>query len=372
MSESMTNALKWDYGALVRGIPPSRRAIEQAAAKGRPAPKPVSYLPYPAVMAATGKAANLEIAPFSEVFGNAVLVVEFDGQRLQYPVLDGLNHPIGVGEVSSRDVSDNIHRAKAKAAALRGWGLGLYAGFEKPMEFLRALGVKPDSDLTKVAPLLSDKEGKPYIKWAAAIAAAGITDPAFRWDVRNFTVTDRETGEVAQRPYVPCGKGYLVAVDVTWKGVTHTEYLAIMGIQQVQTARGLKPMDFQTLPNPNAGDWNRAIMRCLTKGVAIRTGYGLSVYAREDIEDLEAKFLGGPRVVTAVSTQKGAAADRPKPENAAADGSVIDEIRVLLQSSGKSEEAMMTWLGKPGAGLESLDAVLAQRALAALCPRKAA
>jgi hypothetical protein len=52
------------------------------------------------------------------------------------------------------------------------------------------------------------------------------------------------------------------------------------------TSKGMKKMDHQPLTKPTTHDWNSAVMRCMTRAVAVVTGYGLSVYAREDVESL--------------------------------------------------------------------------------------
>lgn len=375
----MKEAVKWDFARLVREIPPSRAAIAKAEKQGKPAPKPVPYLPYPAVIAAAGAAPRLASKlPFEVIFGGAVLRMEYEGQECWYPLLDTANRPIPAPAATARDVADNIHRAGVKTLALRGWGLALYAGHKEPARFLKALGITPESDPAKVNPLVADKEGRPYIQWAVAVAAAGITDPDFRWRVLRFPAVDPHSGEIREEPYIMCPNGYMVAVEVTWRGKVHVEYRAIMGLAEVQTKAGTKLMDFQTLPDPDAGDWNKAVMRCLAKAVAVCTGYGLSVYAREDMDDLEARFVGGGKP-TAAATPATQAAPEPAAAPAAPPAgdavrvkAIIADLREMLAASGKDEAALMSWLKRPGESLDTLDEATALRAMSALRPRKAA
>jgi hypothetical protein len=118
-----------------------------------------------------------------------------------------------------------------------------------------------------VEPLVSIKGSSSYLDWATALAAARIADEAFHWEVVDFPIADGE----GSHPYLQIARGYLVGVRVTYKGVAHVEYLPIMN------------NSFKPIEKPNAGDWNKAIMRLLTKAIAVATGYGLSVYAGEHL-----------------------------------------------------------------------------------------
>lgn len=304
MSSSFSEGLKWDFSPFVK-------TVEGAA-----------YLPYPIVTAAAQKSPRVVPAEdgrlYHSIFGGAVVSVELDGQQISLPVLDRENKPIPVEAVNSRDISDTIVRAKTKIIAVtRGYGLALYAGDVRPLDFIKGVGVKPDSDLRTVQPRVRAKPSKAgtgpaYVSWADAVAAAKLTDPGFRWEVLTFNEAD-EDGVIRPLPYTRAGVGYMVGVKVTYRGQEHTEYLAIMGVLEVQTKKGPKKLDNQPLPNPTSHDWNRAVARCLTKAIALATGYGLSVYAKEDLEDIEMRFIGSRQAANSTPVDQSAAPQEPGP-----------------------------------------------------------
>jgi len=235
--------------------------------------------------------------PFLPLFGGAVVAVDSPSgenrQRTWLPILNSNNAPIPISAISPRDVNDAIMRCRAKAVAMvQGVGLSVYAGFDgDALGFIKALGIKPDSDLAQVQPLTEGKggdSGAKYITWAAALAAARITCPEFFWEVLEFDVTDQESGEVVRLPACRVASGWAVAVRVVYKGREHTEWLPIMGVAEVQTKRGPRKMDHQPLASPTVFDWNRSVMRCMAKAIAIATGYGLGVYAGEDLAAIKA------------------------------------------------------------------------------------
>lgn len=235
--------------------------------------------------------------PALEVFGGLAVrvdqVVDGGGAIPTYlPVLDRRNLPVASDAASPRDVTDTLMRARAKSAAIcNGVGLGIYLGVGgNGIALVRALRLRPDSDLAQSAPFVETKPGKSaasYVSWAAAVAAARLTDPTFHYQVVFHNHVD-ENGEVQNKPFLPVPGGFMVAVEVVYKGLRHTEWLPIMGVVEVQTAKGPKKMDHQPLTAPTVFEWHRAVMRCLAKAIAVATGYGLSTYAGEDIDDFNA------------------------------------------------------------------------------------
>lgn len=235
--------------------------------------------------------------PALEVFGGLAVrvdqVVDGGGAIPTYlPVLDRRNLPVASDAASPRDVTDTLMRARAKSAAIcNGVGLGIYLGVGgNGIALVRALRLRPDSDLAQAAPFVETKPGKSaasYVSWAAAVAAARLTDPTFHYQVVFHDHVD-ENGEVQNKPFLPVPGGFMVAVEVAYKGLRHTEWLPIMGVVEVQTAKGPKKMDHQPLTAPTVFEWHRAVMRCLAKAIAVATGYGLSTYAGEDIDDFNA------------------------------------------------------------------------------------
>lgn len=268
----------------------------------------LSYLPWPTAVALADRP-NLRVVtfndgmPYLEVLGSLVVAVEGiegNGQLIWLPVMDARHNAVRAAEANARDIGDAISRARAKAVALcHGVGMSLYCGHGEDLGgFHKALGVRPDTDLATVEPVINKKPGSfgaAYVDWGAAYTAAKITDPEFRFEVLMFDEIDTSTGEVRSIPVKRVLGGYMVAVQLTYKGGIHVEWLPIMGVQPVQTKNGIKKLDHQPLMNPDAHDWNRAVMRCLTRGIATCTGYGLSVYAGEDVDALHREPAGRSR-----------------------------------------------------------------------------
>lgn len=255
----------------------------------------MDYLAWPTAIALAGRpkldVVSFDSMPFLSFFGGGAVAVEgFSGERKQriwLPIMDNKHKSISQGKIDVRDINDSLSRCRAKAVAmLHGVGLSLYAEYGgNSIGFLKNLGVKPDSDLSQVEPLTAKKPGKApasYVDWVAAYTAAKLTDPEFYFEVLDFNNIDMETGEEKLIPAQQVGSSWMVAVKLIHKGQEHIEWLPVMGTKEVQTKNGLKKMDHQPLDNPTTHDWNRAVMRCLTRGIAVLTGYGLSVYAKED------------------------------------------------------------------------------------------
>lgn len=318
----------------------------------------LSYLNWAAAMR-LAKLPNIKIVhfdglPFLPIFGGAAVAVDLENpdhccSRVWLPVLDHRNKPIPIDQLSPRNINDAIATCRTKAIALgTGVGMSLYAGFGMNVAgFLKTLAVRPDSDLMTVPPLSSTKGQRelPYVNWAAAYTACKITDPDFTFEVGMYDVLNPNTGEIVQRPYQQLPNGWAVSVKVNYHDRSHIEILPIMDA-------GNNP-----LVEPSSFDWNKAIMRCMTKAVAVCTGYGLTVYAQEELQN----FLNGrepiqrkeqPTVATpandapAVSTQP-----QQNPNGAVAPSSrqdrvqIITSIRQALEAKGRTEAELLRYLG---------------------------
>lgn len=284
------------------------------------------------------------------VFGGAAVAVRQGNQETWLPVIDARSQPIPFGGITARDVGDALNRARARSVAMvNGLGLGLYLDQPVGLNFVRSLGVTSETaDLSAVSPITSEKKDKDkpnskgpvYVPWPASLAAAALTDPEFRWSFAWFDTAD-DHGELSRQPYARLPKGYMVAVDLVWKGQQHREYLPIMGILPTQTKNGIKNLDFRTLLTPTVHDWHRAVMRCLAKGIAILTGYGRSVYATD---------VASPPVF--------------------ADSLMIEEITSLAFELGIPMEAVLKKAGVPT--VDALSPIVADRVLGLLKAKKAA
>lgn len=221
--------------------------------------------------------------PATPMFGGVIVAVDMplsNGkvQRTYMPVLNNRKQAVPASAINVRDVTNTVARARAKAVAMvTGVGLCLYANYDGDApRFVKELGLGPEGDPAGVQPISTEKKSKSgkfvvqYLDWAVALAAARITDANFHWEVVTHAVVDGD-GEIHEKLFLPFAKGYLVTLKVTWRGKEHIELLPVMG-------EGHQPLE-----QPTAADWNRAVMRCLAKGISVVTGYGLSLYAGEDL-----------------------------------------------------------------------------------------
>lgn len=349
------------------------------------------YLPWATAVALAGRpqqrVVTFEGRPLLAFFGGGIVGIEQEGQQVFLPVLAPNGAPVPADRISPRDVGDALMRCRAKAVALvNGVGLSLYAGFGgDALGFLKALGVKPDSDLSAAPSLQRDKGGKgaEYVPWAAALAAARITDPDFRWAVEWSEATDWSTGEIRRLPVMSAAGGYMVAVTVIYKGAAHTEWLPVMGVAAVKTARGERKMDHQPLAQPTVFDWNKAVMRCLAKAIAVASGYGLDAYSGEDLEALEEARTRIPQrqAKPAEAETEAAPSETESANDEAASADLVSALEAALPADAAKRQRLLAataargWVPKAPESVAELVAMsreAAQRILDALIAKAAA
>ena len=102
-----------------------------------------------------------------------------------------------------------------------------------------------------------------YLSWPFAVAQLRLADPNAFWEVRRFDGL----------PYLNTELGYFVEVAVTVQGVT---------LSQIHPVLDHKNRPILT---PTPFDINTSIQRSLVKAIALH-GLGLSIYAGEDLPDL--------------------------------------------------------------------------------------
>lgn len=110
------------------------------------------------------------------------------------------------------------------------------------------------------------KNGLTYLSWAWAWQEALKADPTATFDVQTFN----------GMPYMDVNGTGLVWVTVTMFGQSRTCMLPVMDYRN-------KP-----IPNPDAFAVNTAIMRCMTKALALH-GLGLYIYSGDDLPEEDAK-----------------------------------------------------------------------------------
>jgi len=106
------------------------------------------------------------------------------------------------------------------------------------------------------------KNGLTYLSWAWAWAEALKADPAATYKIEMFD----------GKPFVDINGTAMVFVTVTMFGKPMTCQLPVMDYRN------------KAIPNPDAFAVNTAIMRCMTKGLALH-GLGLYIFSGEDIPE---------------------------------------------------------------------------------------
>jgi len=121
------------------------------------------------------------------------------------------------------------------------------------------------------------KNGLTYLSWAFAWAEALKADPAATFNVHTF---DRD--QYSPMPYMDVNGTGMVWVTVTMFGKPMTCMLPVM--------------DFKNKPilNPDAFAVNTAIMRCMTKALALH-GLGIYIYAGQDLPEDDGKTAHTPQ-----------------------------------------------------------------------------
>jgi hypothetical protein len=129
------------------------------------------------------------------------------------------------------------------------------------------------------------KNGLTYLSWAWAWAEALKADPAATFEVKTFN-----RDQYTEMPYMDINGTGMVWVTVTMFNKPMTCFLPVMNHRN------------QPIQNPDAFQVNTAIMRCMTKALALH-GLGLYIYSGDDLPEEDAK--AAPTLV--------AEAPKPKP-----------------------------------------------------------
>lgn len=114
------------------------------------------------------------------------------------------------------------------------------------------------------------KGGLTYLSWAWAWAEVLKIDPDATWETAEYPLPDG-----TRHPCMWIGETAMVKTFVTIQGKTKTCQLAVMDNRN------------NAVKNPDARKISDAIMRCMTKAIAMH-GLGLYIYAGEDLPEQEA------------------------------------------------------------------------------------
>ena len=115
------------------------------------------------------------------------------------------------------------------------------------------------------------KNGLTYLSWAWAWAEALKADPAATFEVKTFA-----HDQYTEMPYMNVNGTGMVWVTVTMFGKPMTCFLPVMNHRN------------QPIQNPDAFQVNTAIMRCMTKALALH-GLGLYIYSGDDLPEEDVK-----------------------------------------------------------------------------------
>lgn len=120
------------------------------------------------------------------------------------------------------------------------------------------------------------KNGLTYLSWAWAWAEALKADPAATFEVKTFA-----RDQYTEVPYMDVNGTGMVWVTVTMFNKPMTCMLPVMNHRN------------QPIQNPDAFQVNTAIMRCMTKALALH-GLGLYIYSGDDLPEEDAKAAPTP------------------------------------------------------------------------------
>lgn len=138
------------------------------------------------------------------------------------------------------------------------------------------------------------KNGLTYLSWAWAWAEALKADPAATFEVKTFA-----RDQYTEVPYMDVNGTGMVWVTVTMFNKPMTCMLPVMNHRN------------QPIQNPDAFQVNTAIMRCMTKALALH-GLGLYIYSGDDLPEEDAKAAPTP------------VAEAPKPKPVAKANETLD------------------------------------------------
>lgn len=235
-------------------------------------------LTYISAAAAVGLAGRPEVhfvdfdgKPHLECFGGALVAVDLTipgsdlVQRTWLQVMDDDNQAKPLGVMNASDINNSRQRGLAKAiASVYGNGMSVYLGCDGDgAKAVKMLGVTPESDLSQATPVVAmlQENNAAYIEWGVGLSVCRITDPNFTWKVLEWN----------GMPFREVLGNILVDVETVYKGKRQVLSLPVMDA-------AFNPLLAKKV---TVNDWNKTVMRALTKCIAFNTGYGLAVYGTD-------------------------------------------------------------------------------------------
>ena len=174
-----------------------------------------------------------------------------------------------------------------------------------------------------------------YLSWPFAVAQLRLADPTAYWEVRRFDGL----------PYLSTELGFFVEVAVTVQGVTLSQIHPVLDHKN------------RPLLAPTPFDINTSIQRCLVKAIALH-GLGLSIYAGEDLPDLNEggeqtkppQGVEKPKLPAKVSSLPGA--DERSARNEWLTDAQLRFIKKLIAETHSDADQLLTYFG-----FETLDTI---------------
>lgn len=187
------------------------------------------------------------------------------------------------------------------------------------------------------------KNGLSYLSWAHAWAEALKADPASTFHVDTFQRADGTT-----IPYMEMNGGTgMVWVRVTMFGKEISCFLPIMDHRN-------KP-----IPNPDSFQTNTAIMRCMTKCLALH-GLGLNIYAGEDLPMAEEEEEPKAEIFESLAAKGAAFVDAFEAALGASEPAKVEKVKEAIAVSDRANaelfaDGMVEYvlICKSAAGLKS-------------------
>lgn len=174
-----------------------------------------------------------------------------------------------------------------------------------------------------------------YLSWPFAVAQLRLADPAAYWEVRRFEGL----------PYLSTDLGFFVEVAVTVQGVTLSQIHPVLDHKN------------RPLLAPTPFDINTSIQRALVKAIALH-GLGLSIYAGEDLPDLNEAGDVPPKAPAPAPTAtiKGrvtAMPSRPQPTSGVwLTDAQLRFVKMLIQETQTDVDELLAYFG-----FETLDTI---------------
>ncbi len=174
-----------------------------------------------------------------------------------------------------------------------------------------------------------------YLSWPFAVAQLRLADPTAYWEVRRFDGL----------PYLSTELGFFVEVAVTVQGVTLSQIHPVLDHKN------------RPLLAPTPFDINTSIQRSLVKAIALH-GLGLSIYAGEDLPDLNEggdqpnpqRVVEKPKLPAKVTSLPGA--DERPVRNEWLTDAQLRFIKKLIADTHSDTDQLLAYFG-----FESLDLI---------------